>query len=280
MFAQSYGVAVNGKTYYAGTKNPSPLDASFQEFMVLGLSLEAGDQLQLWDPSANDGKGTGWAVNLDGASTTAIRKDGDHYVCDEKGCFDFYIKLKYEQDQLYIGKGECGSPEGTPIGDDNPGGGENPGGGDTPDAYWYWKGWVDGGDIENEQNGNIFEKGISHIVVEENGYLFVVYQEKGKMGVQYMAPSYVDGPTHATMTTSGSEKLHVGPGSHTLYLYDNGDGTVELSLEPMEGKSLIGGDTSDISEVASGVKARKVIIDGQLRIVRGDKIFDATGRQL
>jgi len=27
-------------------------------------------------------------------------------------------------------------------------------------------------------------------------------------------------------------------------------------------------------------KAHKVIIDGQLRIVRGDKIFDATGRQL
>lgn len=27
-------------------------------------------------------------------------------------------------------------------------------------------------------------------------------------------------------------------------------------------------------------KARKVFIDGQLRIIRGDKMFDATGRQL
>jgi len=27
-------------------------------------------------------------------------------------------------------------------------------------------------------------------------------------------------------------------------------------------------------------KAHKVIINGQLRIVRGDKVFDVTGRQL
>ena len=42
MFAQSYGIAVNGTTYYAGTQNLSPLDPSFQEYMVLGLAVPAG----------------------------------------------------------------------------------------------------------------------------------------------------------------------------------------------------------------------------------------------
>jgi hypothetical protein len=35
-----------------------------------------------------------------------------------------------------------------------------------------------------------------------------------------------------------------------------------------------------IENTAVTEKARKVFIDGQLRIMRSDKVFDATGRQL
>ena len=35
-----------------------------------------------------------------------------------------------------------------------------------------------------------------------------------------------------------------------------------------------------IENTPAAEKAHKVIIDGQLRIVRGDKMYDATGRQL
>ena len=38
--------------------------------------------------------------------------------------------------------------------------------------------------------------------------------------------------------------------------------------------------TQDIEHTGVKAKAHKVIIDGQLRIVRGDKVFDATGREL
>ena len=278
--AQSYGIAVNGQMYYAGTQNPNPLDPTFQEYMVLGLSVQAGDNLQLWDPSGNNGSGAGWAVNLDGASTTNIRRDGDHYVCDVAGCYDFYIKLKYENDQLYIGAGECASPTGTEIS----GGGTvtPPGPGpDLPNAYWYYKGYIDGADLENEEGGfNIFQNGLASLTVEDNAYLFVVYQVTGVQGVQYMAPSYVDGPTHATLTTTGNDKLHIGAGSYTLYLYDNGDGTVELSTEPLAGKTLVGGGSQGIENTPAGNKAYKKIINGQLVIIRGEKMFDATGRQL
>ena len=280
MFAQSYGIAVNGTTYYAGTQNLSPLDPSFQEYMVLGLAVNAGDNLQLWDPSGNNGSGAGWAVNLDGASTTNIRRDGDHYVCDVTGCYDFYIKLKYEQDQLYVGEGTCGSPTGVDIsgGVTPPGPGPDP---EKPEEYWYWKGYVDGGDIQNEEGGfNIFVGGMSSILVEEGAYLFVMHQIKGVPGHQYMSTAYVDGPTHATMVTNGSEKLHVPVGSWTLYLYDNGDGSVELSYEQLPGKTLVGGGSQAIENTKAANKAYKTIINGQLVIIRGEKMFDATGREL
>lgn len=135
MFAASYGILVNDKMFYAGTQNPTPGDPSFQEYMVLGLGLKAGDKFQLYDL---DNK-AGWAVNLDGASVTAVSRDGDHYACSSEGCYDFYIKLKYQSDQLYVGSGNCGTPQGTDItGGTNPGGqgGDNPGGqgqgGDNP----------------------------------------------------------------------------------------------------------------------------------------------------
>ena len=40
-------------------------------------------------------------------------------------------------------------------------------------------------------------------------------------------------------------------------------------------------ETPEANEnISAESKAYKMIIDGQLRIIRGDKVFDATGRQL
>lgn len=270
-FAASYGIMINGTDYHAGELNSTPGDASFTEYMILGVQVSEGATLQLWDQDNN----AGWAVDLDGASTTKIVKDGDHYACNTTGCYDFYIKLKYGEDQLYIGETECGGGQG----------GENPGGqggqGGSSDAYWYWKGYVDGQNINNEIDGGIFDCGISSIEVAQDGYIFVVYQVHGVPGVQYMSAAYVDGPTHATMTTTGVEKLHVPAGNYTLYLYDNGDGTVELAYEAMSGKALKDCDESlSVQNTVVAEKAQKTIIDGQLRIVVGEKVYDATGHQM
>ena len=266
MMAQTYGMMIDG-TFHAGEANPTPGDPSFQEFMILGVSVSEGATLQLWDASANDGTGAGWAVDLDGASVAGISRDGDHYTCSQAGCYDFYIKLKFQQDQLYIGSCNGDDPVTPPV--------------ITPstDAYWYWKGYVDGQDINNEIDGGIFDCGISEIEVKQDGYIFVVYQVHGVPGQQYMAPTYVDGPTHATMTTTGSDKLHIPAGNYTLYLYDNGDGTVELAYQEMAGKTLIG-CTQGIENTEYIENARKTIIDGQLRIFIGEKMYDATGREL
>lgn len=114
--AESFGIIVNGKHYFAGTKNDSPMDPSFQEYMALGVPLKSGDVLALY----NEGEKASWAVTLDPASVPGISKTSDQqYSCTAGGCYNFYIKLKYQADQLYVGKGADGCTDwGKDIGDD------------------------------------------------------------------------------------------------------------------------------------------------------------------
>lgn len=160
-------------------------------------------------------------------------------------------------------------------------GGQGGGTGVEGNPRYYYKGYIDGEDVEPSEE-TIFDHGLAELEVAQNAYIFVLYQVDGYPGVQYMTSEYVDGPTHATLLTTGGEKFHVGPGSYTLYLYDNGNGTLEISTQPMSGKKLADPQpvNQGIDETAAPTKARKVIIDGQLRILRGDKVFDATGRQI
>ena len=154
-YAQNYGILVNSKMYYAGQENLTPLDPSFQEFMVLGLSLNAGDKCQLYDGDYS----AAWVVNLDGNSTTDIVKNGEFYNVNKAGCYDFYIKLKYGEDQLYIGgNAKCQSPTGIDITQGGGGGGGSDSGDQTsystsaparcPDVMFqafYWDSYQDKG---------------------------------------------------------------------------------------------------------------------------------------
>lgn len=114
--------------------------------------------------------------------------------------------------------------------------------------------------------------------------LFVIYQVDGQEGVQYMTSEWIDGPDHATLSVNGNggyNKWNCPMGTTTLYLYDNGDGTLEISSKPMAGKTLVSGGQG-IEEVSqkSEAESRKFIKDGKLYIRVGEKEYDATGRQL
>ncbi len=103
--AAPFGIIVNGKHYFAGTENFAPMDPSFQEWMVLNVPLKSGDVLALYD----EGSKSSLAVTLDQASTSGISKTSDtQYSCIADGCYDFYIKLKYQANQLYVGTSGSG----------------------------------------------------------------------------------------------------------------------------------------------------------------------------
>ncbi|MBR1716323.1 MAG: hypothetical protein IJ718_01735 [Paludibacteraceae bacterium] len=102
-WAQSYGILVNGKIYYQGS-----MTDEFEGFVqyLAHVQVSNGDQLQLYD---YDNKAA-WAVDLNTYSVEGFTRDGDHYNATVSGCYDFYIKLKYQEDELYIGDGSnCGS---------------------------------------------------------------------------------------------------------------------------------------------------------------------------
>ena len=107
-FAQSYGILVNGKTYFAA--EPTGEYEGFQQYLA-HVNVKEGDYCQLYD-AVNK---AAWAVDLNSYSVAGFTRDGDKYMISVTDCYDFYIKLKYGQDELYIGpKGEgvvCGEGE-------------------------------------------------------------------------------------------------------------------------------------------------------------------------
>ena len=216
---------------------------------------------------------------------------------------------------VYSGSGNQGGGNqgGGNQGGGNDGGnqGGNQGGGTASTMDYYLKGYrgKTSKDIETPTAEELFEGGKLTYTFEGDdkglGYFFIMACEPGQViGQGYMLKEYTDA-SHATLyyqpTTGASQKLGVKAGTVTFYLYDNGDGTLELSTEPLSGKTLVGGGSGD-SGSGSGEtqpggedkkpdnqaventpvvqKAHKVFVDGQLRIIRGDMMFDATGRKL
>lgn len=242
-FGQSYGILVNGTTYYEGT-----LVDEFQGFTqyLAHVQVSAGDYCQLYD-KVNE---AAWAVTLNPASVDGFTLNNDRYEVTEAGCFDFYIKLKYQADELYIGDGsDCGTGEDISGGG---GGGQNPPSGGAKD--YFIKGYIAPGvNIETPTAEEQFEHGIlDYTFAGDNGwgYFFILVCDKGQIiGEQYMAEEYVSGKTHATMTKTGQEKIQFAAGTVRMYLYDNEDGTYELSIEELPGKKLVDSDESAIDEV-------------------------------
>ena len=98
MQAGTYGILVNGQTFIEGT------DAGeyegFHQYLA-HVQVKNGDYCQLYDA---DNKAA-WAVTLNSYSVAGFTRNGNKYDVSVDGCYDFYIKLKYEADELYIGNG-------------------------------------------------------------------------------------------------------------------------------------------------------------------------------
>ena len=108
MFGQSYGILVNGNTYFAG--EPAGQFEGFTQYLA-HVQVNAGDYCQIYDATYE----ASWVVTLNTSSVSGFTLNNDRYDVTVSGCYDFYIKIKYQQDELYIGNGsDCGS--GTPIG--------------------------------------------------------------------------------------------------------------------------------------------------------------------
>ena len=278
MFAASYGILVNSKTYFAGTKVDE--FEGFQQYLA-HVQVAAGDKVQLCDAENR----AVWAVDLNSASVEGFTREGDHYNVTVTGCYDFYIKLKYEADELYIGNGEnCG--EGIDIsGGGTPGG---QGGGADEDVNYYAIGWINGED-HGEAAYNVYE----------DEYMF----ENGKLTIECRMGSYIcvkdhlgnfyyaegnDNATGNTVTLKWAngwtpcQKWAIPEGTQYIIIREaTFKGNIVLeTVDKATYDAYTWGNSQGVEETKTSEKAHKVMVDGQLRIVRGDKMFDATGREL
>ena len=272
MSAASYGILVNGKTYFAGTQVDE--FEGFQQYLA-HVPVKAGDFCQLCDA---ENKAV-WAVDLNTASVEGFTRNGDKYEVSVDGCFDFYIKLKYQQDQLYIGPGsDCG--EGIDISGSQ--------GGDE-DVNYYVMGWINGADA-GEAAYDVFD----------DQYLFV----DGKITLDCQYGSYIGIKDHKCnyYYFKGEDNCHEDkvtldwangwspcqkwaiPEGVNYIIIRQAQFKGQIQLERVDRATYDAYHWSNGNQAIDNTtvteKARKVFIDGQLRIIRGDKMYDATGRQL
>ena len=113
-FAQNYGILVNGRYYFAGEYTDE--FEGFTQYLA-HVQVNSGDYCQLYDA----GNKASWAVAVNPYSVAGFTYDSlnQRYTITVTGCYDFYIKLKYQADELYIGPGSnCG--EGVDITKEDP----------------------------------------------------------------------------------------------------------------------------------------------------------------
>ena len=274
MSAASYGILVNGKTYFAGTQVDEY--EGFQQYLA-HVPVKAGDFCQLCDA---ENKAV-WAVDLNTASVEGFTRNGDKYDISVDGCYDFYIKLKYGQDQLYIGLGSnCGD------GIDISGGG---GGGEEPDdVNYYAMGWINAADA-GETAYDTYDDNLLFV----DGKLTIDCQYGSYIGIKdHMCNYYYfrgEDDCHEDKVTlewangwSPCKKWAIPEGVNYIIMRSatyKGNIVLERVDKATYDAYHFGGNQA-IENTPVTEKARKVFIDGQLRIIRGDKMFDATGRQL
>ena len=106
--AEPYGLLINGTTKLEATAVGEKDFNDRDQFLVSCVALNQGDKVQLHD----FGSGASWMCAIDPyGEYQKFTKNADHLICNAAGSYDFYIKLKYEDDMLYIGPGQnCGTP--------------------------------------------------------------------------------------------------------------------------------------------------------------------------
>lgn len=270
--AASYGILVNGKTYFAGTKVDE--FEGFQQYLA-HVQVKAGDFCQLCDAENQ----AVWAVDINPASVEGFTRNDNQYSVTTDGCYDFYIKLKYEADELYIGSGsDCG--EGIDI--------SGQGGEEVDDVNYYAIGWINGADHgetawDTYEDEYLFEDGKLTIDCQMGSYIAI----KDHMGNFYYSKAATTIANESVTMDwangwSPCEKWAIPEGVNYIIIR-SATYKGQLQLERVDKATYDAyhlGGSQGVEEVATSEKAHKIFIDGQLRIVRGDKMFDATGRQL
>lgn len=290
MFAGSYGILVNSKTYYAG--EPAGEFEGFSQYLA-HVQLKSGDYCQLCDA---DNRAV-WAVDLNTASVAGFTRNGDKYDVTVDGCFDFYIKLKYGADELYIGNGSnCG--EGIDIsGQGGEGGGQGgQGGGDDQQQGaaghdFYVMGWINGADA-GEAAYDTFDDQYKFV----NGKIMLDCRMGSYIGLKDDQANYYyfQGESNATGDNvtlkwangwSPCQKWAIPEGVNYIIIRKIAfKGNIELQRVDKDTFDAYSFDINDegdaVENVSVNANITKTIINGQVVIIKDGVQYNLLGAQL
>ena len=117
LMAEPFGLLINGTTKLEAVAQSETDHQGREQYLVSCVALQQGDKVQLHDL----GNGASWMCAIDPyGEYQKFTKYTDHLICNAAGSYDFYIKLKFNDDMLYIGPGQnCGGTTPTPTPDPN-----------------------------------------------------------------------------------------------------------------------------------------------------------------
>ena len=163
--ASTYGILINSNRLVAAEEAGESVDGHTQ--YLARVQLNVLDTIRLIDTSNNNAT---WMVDLDAASVSGFEGSATlgYMVCMTAGCYDCYIKLKYQSDQLYIGAGTDGCSEGVEY---NP----SSGGGGTQVEYYLVGNSADMGEWSLE-NALLLTDGTISLDLQEGEYKFKVVE--------------------------------------------------------------------------------------------------------
>lgn len=122
IWAAPYGLLINGTIEIKATALSDQDYSGRDQFLASCVALAQGDRVQICDFGNNNAT---WMCAVDPyGEYQKFTKNADYLICNAAGSYDFYIKLKYQDDVLYIGASQnCGGTTPNPTyfitGDEN-----------------------------------------------------------------------------------------------------------------------------------------------------------------
>lgn len=95
-----FHLVINGTTYVALTSNGAAQDPSFTEYYAMGVVFNVGDIVTLYNADTGDS----WAIQTpDQYSAGSWTGSASGITCNTAGTYDVYVKMKFNEDQIYFG---------------------------------------------------------------------------------------------------------------------------------------------------------------------------------
>ena len=160
--AATYGILVNNTKFFEATPL-SEQDFQGRDQFKASVSLSANDVFCVYDET-NDAKFTIAIEAGDGSAKANFNEGAESATCLTAGCYDFYIKLKWEDNSMWVCAGSSCTATGRDVNPGGGGGGQGGGGGTGEHT-------LEGFYLIGEWNGQNFGDGDDYAnFIEENKF--------------------------------------------------------------------------------------------------------------